>query len=387
MEFGFFDLLRETVNDAFNRFYYLREDTEGKFKPTTEWMEKWYTIMNNDLFQGMLGGCRLTQFTTGRGSNGNSFGWFKMDVPKLYWERDTKRLYKVNHGLKVYINRNNFVAECNPTIALNSNYSATEEGWLGVLVHEMCHYYTFMDGICPKQAHGPEFKQIGSIVARRSNGRFSIDTLMDDASSKLFELDADIYDKKLKGMFALVIYKGNEVRLVTTSSRKCYDDVINSSKGDETIRLYDKDLLNSIWNEGFNFGNSRKYMYYSIEDKQNILKKLDEFPYKTVKNGRQQEPKQEEPTQLPNEPEQSQPQEKNRQNVSFNGNFAIIRDGGKFNVIDKAKRKMVFSNSVDNIWFKNGIWIYQDGKNYFITRNEPYNWSKIAKKEIIRFIN
>lgn len=385
MEFGFFDLLRETVNDAFNRFYYLREDTEGKFKPTTEWMEKWYNIMNNDLFQGMLGGCTLTQFTTGRGSNGNSLGWFKMDVPNLRYVVSTQEIYKTDYyGNRIRINRSNFEEECKPTIALNVNYSSSEESWLEVLVHEMCHYYTYMNGKCPKQAHGPEFRQIASFVARMSNGRFSIQRVVSADSMQSFELDTEVVDKKLKNIFALVVFRDDEVRLITTSSQKCYDEVLHYSRDNDTIRLYtDKNFLKFVFDGGIQFKNFRSYRFYNLRNFPNIIKNLDNFNYKTVKNGRQQE----EPPQLPNEPEQNKPQEKNRQNVSFNGNFAIIRDGGKFNVIDKAKRKMVFSNSVDNIWFKNGIWIYQDGKDYFITRNEPYNWSKIAKKEIIRYIN
>ena len=53
-------------NKLFNESYLrLTEDEEHsteKIKPTTEWMTKWYDIMNKRLFNGELGACILRPF-------------------------------------------------------------------------------------------------------------------------------------------------------------------------------------------------------------------------------------------------------------------------------------------------------------------------------------
>lgn len=52
------------------------ENSEIKFKPTTEWVQANYYKLNKELFNGKLGLCKLRPFTKGKGANGNILGWF-----------------------------------------------------------------------------------------------------------------------------------------------------------------------------------------------------------------------------------------------------------------------------------------------------------------------
>ena len=146
-------------------------------KPTVEWMSEQYNTFNRELFGGRLGDCSFALFTSGIGSQGNRLGQFAMRTTGLKAEYRGGRMFKYVYGSRVYVDKDNFVAMCNPTIELNGNYSATQEGWIGTLIHEMCHYADYMYGYCPKQGHGPSFREIASVVSARSNGRFSIKRL------------------------------------------------------------------------------------------------------------------------------------------------------------------------------------------------------------------
>lgn len=71
-----------------------------------------------------------------------------------------KMFYDDGYYGRQYINSKNFVELCEPCIELNANYSWTEEDMLATLAHEMCHYYTYMNGIAPKQGHGSEYRNV-----------------------------------------------------------------------------------------------------------------------------------------------------------------------------------------------------------------------------------
>ena len=151
---------------------------DKSFVPNIQWMSEKYDEMNEKLFGGSLGRCSFGVFTTGKGSQGNVLGWFKITRKGVKIDRYTRRMYALEDWFdKVYIDKNNFVEKCWPKIELNGNYSGTENGFLATLVHEMCHYYTYMNGFAPKQGHGPEFREIGMAVSNRSNGMFTIQRL------------------------------------------------------------------------------------------------------------------------------------------------------------------------------------------------------------------
>ena len=135
-------------------------------KPDQNWIEQKYNDFNIKYFNGKLGSCTLKC----QPSNRNYLGIFTLDTNDIEFDRDTGRM-PINHfGNRLYVDSESFVALCCPLISLNTNYDAPESSWENTLIHEMCHYYTYMYGYAPKQGHGPEFREIASVVSSRSNG-------------------------------------------------------------------------------------------------------------------------------------------------------------------------------------------------------------------------
>ena len=268
-------------NKLFNESYLrLTEDEEHsteKIKPTTEWMTKWYDIMNKRLFNGELGACILRPFTTGKGSNGRTLGWFKITASNIKVERSTRRIFKSDYYSKRYVDRSSFPSICKPCIELNANYSAPENSWLNTLVHEMCHYYTYMYGYAPKQGHGPEFREIGAIVSSKSNGLITIQRLASAEEMTHFDLDADIkqknqerLDRKKSNLNVCVIILDNkQVRLVTTTSMKLVDEIANlhNTKND-TLYFgcsHETGLVELLYSKGYR-SSMRTYRYWDISN-------------------------------------------------------------------------------------------------------------------------
>ena len=511
------NIIRETVNQVIKTSGILTESSEEKMKPSKEWMEKRYDEMNRELFNNELGSCVLDVFISGKGSKGNSLGKFRMKGKNLYIENNRDRRLFIQKGYNsIYINRSNFEELCEPVIELNGNYNASEESLLNTLIHEMCHYYTYMNGYAPVQAHGTEFRNIAGVVSRRSNGRFVIQRLATAEEMEDFELDSDILDKKLKNMNAVLIFMpDNEVRAVTTTSKKLISELMVSEPNAKEIRVYKDERFLRLFNKYIELSNSRTYSYWIVNKYPEVMEKLDDYPYETsvgktddyldvvniiyadnkfkksvvvkiidsiiknldsyededewsavnyIKNfntvinedgnriklefkfskrqsgckalvddksilfkipfifceslgddadgyilchdGGDNQGKREyynnmghmvcdilkwslleyieklyklddEDKESKDNETKSEPEPKK---VNFNGNFAIIKEMSKFNIIDKVKKKLVFANPVDEVINDDNVWIYRDGRIYYMAKNEPYNWKKVAKK-------
>ena len=177
---------------------------------------------------------------------------------------------------RVYVDRKNFVEMCHPTIELNGNYSGTEHGFLATLVHEMCHYYTYMNGYCPKQGHGPEFRQIGSIVSSRSNGLFTIQRLASAEDMSQLELNDEMKAKREKRLnnkkasvtAVLVFTIYGKVRLTMTSSQNLIDTISNEEnrRGENVVTSNDSNVIDYLFSKGYR-KNMRTWRYWSLEDK------------------------------------------------------------------------------------------------------------------------
>ena len=145
---------------------------------TTDWMSEKFNEMNTLLFGGVLKPCKLTIFTKGKGSHGNTLGWYhpKPEYGASYerCKKGWQAYFKDSEGNKFMITEEDYNYYFNPEIKLNGNYNWTEKAALSTLVHEMCHYYTFRDGFAPKQAHGPEFRKIAAEVSKKSNEFFTV---------------------------------------------------------------------------------------------------------------------------------------------------------------------------------------------------------------------
>ena len=254
----------------------LNDKMDKTFKPNRQWMIEKYDEMNQKLFGGALGLCAFDIFTSGRGSEGGVLGWFKITARNIRIDRYSRRMYATRGWDKVYIDKNNFVNLCLPQIELNGNYSGTEHSFLATLVHEMCHYYTYMHGYAPKQGHGREFKEIGYIVSQRSNGMFTIQRLASAEQMTEMELSDEMKAKKAKRLAnkkssvtaILVFTKEEKVKLTITSSQSLINMITTTEKerGDNVVATNDAEVIEYLFGKGYR-KNMRTWRYWSLEDK------------------------------------------------------------------------------------------------------------------------
>jgi hypothetical protein len=253
------------------------KETRG-FRPTIEWMSRRYNEMNHVLFDGSLGSCKFDIFTSGKGSQGRTLGTFHMKSTGLKCDRYSRRMYKLGYYDKIYIDADNFAEVCNPTISLNGNYTGTEYGFLATLVHEMCHYYTYMKGYAPTRGHGREFYSIGNIVSSNSDGLFNIQRLASAEDMKHLDLSDEMKARnekrianKKSSVYALFDYRSdNDIRLSMTSSQSLIDTICNFEKSNKTSRQViitnDSNVINSLFEMGYK-KNFRTWRYWQVSDK------------------------------------------------------------------------------------------------------------------------
>ena len=250
------------------------KETRG-FRPTIEWMRQRYDEMNQELFGGSLRECHFDIFTKGKGSEGRRLGFFKMNVGYLKYDRYNRRMFRESYGDKVYINYNNFYEVCYPTIALNGNYTGTEYGFLSTLVHEMCHYYTYMNGRVPGKAHGPEFYHIGDAVAIRSGGLFTIERLASAEEMAHLDLNDEMKTRQEKriankksSVYAVFDYHSpSDIRLSTTSSQAVIKDICDferrNKNSQRVIITNDSSVIDVLFEKGYK-KNFRTWRYWSV---------------------------------------------------------------------------------------------------------------------------
>ena len=250
-------------------------EIDKTFKPNTQWMREKYAEMNKLLFNGELGECNFEIFTTGRGSQGSVLGWFKIKNRNIRVDRYSRRMYVLGYN-KIVINKNNFAELCNPTIELNGNYSGTENGFLATLVHEMCHYYTYMYGYCPKQCHGREFREIASIVSNKSKGMFTIQRVASAEQMTQLELNDEIkakIEKRLTNrksvVSAIIVFtKDGKVKLTITSYSSLIDKISSEEqrRGGNVVVSNNSEVIEYLFSKGYR-RNFRTWRYWNIEGK------------------------------------------------------------------------------------------------------------------------
>ena len=252
------------------------ENLNKTFQPNEQWMAEKYAEMNSQLFGGKLGECNFGVFTTGRGMEGGTLGWFKITGRNIRVDRYSRRMFKTTGWDKVYVNKENFYYMCQPKIELNGNYFGTEHGFLATLVHEMCHYYTYMNGYCPRQGHGREFKEIGMIVSSRSNGMFTIQRLATAEEMNELELNDEMKAKRAKrlankkaSVTAVIAFTPEgKVKLTITSNPRLIDMITTSEKerGSNVVTTNNANVIEFLFNKGYK-KNFRTWRYWNIENK------------------------------------------------------------------------------------------------------------------------
>ena len=252
------------------------ENLNKTFQPNEQWMAEKYAEMNSQLFGGKLGECNFGVFTTGRGMEGGTLGWFKITSRNIRVDRYSRRMFKTTRWDKVYVNKENFYYMCQPKIELNGNYFGTEHSFLATLVHEMCHYYTYMNGYCPRQGHGREFKEIGMIISSRSNGMFTIQRLATAEEMNELELNDEMKAKRAKrlankkaSVTAVIAFtQEGKVKLTITSNPRLIDMITTSEKerGSNVVATNDADVIEFLFSKNYK-KNMRTWRYWSLEDK------------------------------------------------------------------------------------------------------------------------
>lgn len=268
---------------------------EKNFKPTVEWMSKKYKEMNKLLFNGKLGDCDFGIFTTGKGSQGRTLGWFKMTGRNLKAKSYDRHMFVFDWAQMkdIYINSDNFVQLCKPCIQLNGNYSGTEYAFLTTLVHEMCHYYTYMNGYAPKQGHGPEFRNIAETITLRSDGMFSIQRLATAEQMTEFELSDEMKQKKEKRRenkksrlnAVLVYYTNGIIGLTTTSKQSLIDEIMKAYTRNDVKKVVftsDPTFINYVFEKGYQ-KNFSTWRYWDVAN-QPWIKLIDEVMTQELEN-------------------------------------------------------------------------------------------------------
>lgn len=250
-------------------------DERGLMRPTVEWMTRMYNEMNRALFGGRLRECEFCVRDLGR-----TLGRFQMTGESLgYYKDDRSLFFKNPSGICFYINRNNFAKLCKPLITLNDAYTAPEEQFLTTLVHEMCHYYTYMEGTVPTSAHGEEFKAIARSVNYRSKGRFKITTkasvermmnykLDDNVQARLQAKAAKRKETEFAKLYTVLMFGENVIGLVTTTSQKLVrTHLLNnaiSKRFKEIIHVTDPEFLKKCIEHGFTRNFKSPHYYYNV---------------------------------------------------------------------------------------------------------------------------
>ena len=254
------------------------KETRG-FSPTIEWAQRKYDELNQALFGGRLGSCDFHIFTSGKGSQGKRLGSFRMCSTGIKVWPNNRRMFKIIYGDYVYINPNNFAKLCEPLISFNGNYTGTEYGFLSTLVHEMCHYYVYMNGYSPGKAHGPEFRNIANIISSNSNGLFDIDTVASAEDMMHLDLNAEIQARNEKritnkkaSIYAIFDYRtSGDIRLSTTNNQALINaicDFANKNKSSKQVIITnDANVIDLLFEKGYK-KNFRTWRHWSVGGKE-----------------------------------------------------------------------------------------------------------------------
>lgn len=226
---------------------YLYEEDGEKVELDQEYLQGLYDTLNDEYFNGKLGPCKIGTFS---GRKVRTLGYFK--IPNIRINRRQGRMFTVDGltGDIISINQENFYDYCEPEILLNANYKWTPDQMEATMLHEMCHYWTYIDGWAPRQAHGTDFRYIGKIVSDKSKGKITIQRLADAEQMKQLELKPELQDamdrrkeNKLINTYVILMYwKDGNTRLSRTTSWKAIS---------ETMNFYANKVLTSFFLKNF----------------------------------------------------------------------------------------------------------------------------------------
>lgn len=257
---------------------------------TPQWMATEYDRLNASLFDGKLMECQFGLFTTGKGSQGGTLGWFRMTGTGLFITSQTKRIFArggLGNADKIWINKENFVKYCKPKIELNGNYRWTRKAALSTLVHEMCHYYCNMNGWRPAQSHGREFMAIASHVSQKSNEFFTVERVARAEQMSEVELNGEFAEKKKKReeakkakvIMTFIFMVNGTVRLVNALNDAVVDNIVRTefmgSRCKKIVVSRDPALMDVVFNKGYK-GTMRAYRFWEVQN-EDFVRNLNQY--------------------------------------------------------------------------------------------------------------
>jgi len=365
------------------------EGNDMGFKPTVEWMAKKYWEMNEQVFNGELGDCDFGIFTTGRGSEGGVLGWFKITGRNIRIKRSTRRMF-MRGWEDEEINNYNFVELCKPRIELNGNYSGKEESFLTTLVHEMCHYYTYMNGKAPVQAHGREFRQACAMVQSTSGGRFTIQRVATAEQMSGLELNDEMKEKRKrrfeskKSKTTVLVYwdRDGKTKLVTTTSKDLAKR-IELGNYNKLVVSNDENLFSFLYNEQ-RYRNNMRYgrrgwTYWNVTGK-DWLNELDNYDIEVYENGEKVES--EKPVEQSNPEPPKEPEPIKIFTIKTNkGVVEIPMEPSMKQMFDKVKNRL--PNLNDDAIMK----LINNPANYKVMKESRNNVKRVLREVIEEFIS
>ena len=257
---------------------------------TPQWMATEYDRLNASLFDGKLMECQFGLFTTGKGSQGGTLGWFKMTGRNLWVSKQSRRIYTrggLGDSEKIWINKENFVEYCKPKIELNGNYRWTKKAALSTLVHEMCHYYCNMNGWRPAQHHGPDFMSIAFHVSQKSNEFFTVERVARAEQMSEVELNSEFAEKKKKReeakkakvIMTFIFMANGTVRLVNALNNEVVNNIVRleftGSRCKKIVVSRDPALMDVVFSRGYK-GTMRAYRFWEVQN-EDFVKELDNY--------------------------------------------------------------------------------------------------------------
>lgn len=251
---------------------------------TVEWMKRKYDEMNAELFDGTLGDCEFKLFTNGAGgANGRRLGSFRINptVPLKYNKYSGQMFYRDYWGDIVNITKDNFVSICRPSIEMNANYRWTERAALTTLVHEMCHYYTKMNGHYNKKHHGDDFISIAHRVSSKSNGIFTITRLAQAeqlGEMEMIDSAKEAIYNKLRGYVAVIQFRTpSDIRLsILHKGLAVQAEVPRLVQVANVVVVDDFEFMKLLYNEGYKSTQRSCNRYWRVYG-QPWLSKINEY--------------------------------------------------------------------------------------------------------------
>ncbi len=241
----------------------IENDDDINFKPDIAWIKRMYNEMNRKLFDYRLGHCDFNIFKKGAGSQGHVLGFFTFGRG-VKMNRLNRHMYVIEASGNIrYIDYENFPLICRPRIELNGNYHGKQSAFLNTLVHEMCHYWTYMNGFSPHDAHGAEFMRAARMVQEKSGGTMEIRRVASAEKMEDYQLDKEIADRNAKRTAArqnnaylvLVVQNRNTVLMSMLSSSDVLSKIVDYYREIKSTNMVlvskDQEMIQYLFNKRY----------------------------------------------------------------------------------------------------------------------------------------